>query len=228
MNDAISFFNQYASAIFALLGIVIGGLLGILGNVILSEKELRLRLLEKTLSRRIEAHESIIELSKSLRAVHGLDYLDANGELARFTAIMRTRAEFNQWWQTFYETFYRSSTWLSTNVQRELNLLQDYLVNLRKYRVNATDAQMVAIGQIVRQDFVDFSSSIEIKAFQYISKDLKKLIFNDLSEHHKYSLKETLERLDKTALMRNANQLTAIIQAEQAHGRAPLQRAGGS
>lgn len=213
MNDTVSFFDQYATAIFALLGIVVGGLLGILGNIFLSEKELRLRLLEKTLSRRIEAHESIIELSKSLRAVHGLDHLDADGELARFTAIMRTRAEFEQWWQYFYETFFRSSTWLSTNVNRELNLFQDYLVNLRRYTVNATDEQMVAIGQIIRQDFVDFSSSIETKAFQYISKDLKKLIFNDLSEHHKYPLEETKERLAKTAMMTKANQLTAIIQA---------------
>lgn len=213
MNDTISFFDQYANAIFALLGTVVGGLLGILGKVILSEKELRLRLLEKTLGRRIEAHESIVELSKSLRTMQSLDHVDADGELARLPAMMKTQGEFGQWLQSFYEIFSRSSTWLSTNVKRELNLFQDYLVNLRRYTVNATDAQMVAIGQIVRQDFVDFSVSIETKAFQYLSKDLRKLVVNDLSEHHKYPLQETHERLAATAMMAQADHLKAIVQA---------------
>src|SRR5437899_239904 len=119
-----------ASAIFGLVGAIVGAGLSLLGTWRQSRKELQGRLWEKVLDRRIEAHERIVQFSKSLRAMVFLGYRDESGELARAPALLNSDEAFRQWYADFLETFGRSSTWLSTELTRELNFLQDYIVNL--------------------------------------------------------------------------------------------------
>jgi hypothetical protein len=122
-----------ASAIFAILGMLAGAALTFIGTWILQNQEAKTRLMEKVLDRRIRAHENIIELSKPFRGMMSLGYAEKDGELARTPAIMASKESFDEFLIKFYQTGMESSTWLSTEVTREYNFVQDYLVNLYEF-----------------------------------------------------------------------------------------------
>jgi hypothetical protein len=87
-----------------------------------TRKEIRLKLREKLLDRRIQAHERVIELSHSMRAMLPLGGLDAEGELARTPAALASKEAFDEWFNHFYQTMTSTSTWLGTSLTQELNL----------------------------------------------------------------------------------------------------------
>ena len=189
-----------ASAVFALLGTFIGVTLTLIGTWVLQSQEAKTRLLEKVLDRRIQAHEKVIELSKSLRGMVSLGYAENGGELARTPSVMISQESLDSFLLEFTQTSLASSTWLSTEVTRELNLTQDYLVNLYELLRSAKPGQFAEIGRLVRQDFIDFSTSLEKLAFNFFTKDLTRMKLNDLAKWHKYPLETTKKRLTETAL----------------------------
>jgi len=202
-----------ASAIFALLGTLAGATLTFVGTWILQSQEARNRLLEKVLDKRIQAHEKVIELSKLLRQITSLGYAEKDGELARTPVIMLSHESFDDFLLKFSQAGAESSTWLSTGVTRELNFVQDYFVNLYEFLRDVQPDKFPEIGRIIRQDFIDFSSSLEKLAFDFFAKDLTKMRLNDLSQWHKYPLKTTQKRLNETAFLKNRDEILKIINA---------------
>lgn len=65
------------------------------------------------------------------------------------------------------------------------------------------------MGVILRDDFVDFSTTIEKLAFSFFSEDLAKLRINDIRAWHKYPREETERRLAETALFKRRPELEA-------------------
>jgi hypothetical protein len=65
--------------------------------------------------------------------------------------------------------------------------------------LNNTD-NIQYLGCIVRQDFIDMSSSIEKMAFQFYSKKVFKLNIENKKKWHKYEKEVTSKRLDETHL----------------------------
>jgi hypothetical protein len=200
-----------ANAIFALLGTLAGAALTFFGTWILQSQEARSRLLEKVLDKRIQAHEKVIELSKILRQMTSLSYPEKDGELARTPAIMMSHESFAEFLLRFTQTGVDSSTWLSTEVIRELNFIQDYFINLYEFLRDVKPDKFPEIGRIIRQDFLDFSSSLEKLAFSFFAKDLTKMKLNDLNEWHKYPVKITQKRLKETAFLKKADEILKII-----------------
>ena len=202
-----------ASAIFAILGTLAGGILTFIGTWILQSQEAKNRLLEKVLDKRIQAHEKVIELSKFLRQMTSLGYAEKDGELARTPAIMMSHESFDDFLLRFSQTGVDSSTWLSTEVTRELYFVQDYFINLYEFLKNVEQDKFPEIGRVIRQDFIDFSSSLEKLAFDFFAKDLTKMKLNDLRQWHKYPLKVTQKRLNETEFMKNRDELLKTINA---------------
>ena len=202
-----------ASAILVLLGTLAGATLTFFGASILQSQEARNRLLEKVLDRRIQAHEKIIELSKLLRRIESLGYAEKKGELARTPSVMGSPEIFNDFLLKFSQTGTDSSTWLSTEVTRELYFVQDYFVNLYEFLRNVKPEKFPEIGRVIRQDFIDFSSSLEKLAFDFFAKDLTKMKLNNLTEWHKYPVKTTQKRLNETAFFKNKDEILKIINA---------------
>jgi len=204
-----------ASAIFALLGTLAGATLTFVGTWILQSQEARNRLLEKVLDKRIQAHEKAIELSKFLRQMTSLGYAEKDGELARTPAIMMSPKSFDDFMLKFSQTGVDSSTWLSTEVTRELYFVQDYFINLYEFLRDVQPDKFPEIGRIIRQDFINFSSSLEKLAFDFFTKDLTKMKLNDLRQWHKYPIKTTQKRLNETAFLKNRHEILESINARK-------------
>jgi hypothetical protein len=202
-----------ASAVFALLGTLAGATLTFVGTWILQSHETQNRLLEKVIDKRIQAHEKVIELSKLLRQMTSLGYAEKDGELARTPVIMLSHESFDDFLLKFSQAGVESSTWLSTEVTRELNFVQDYFVNLYEFLRDVQPDKFPEIGRIIRQDFIDFSSSLEKLAFAFFTKDLTKMKLNDLSQWHKYPLNKTKKRLNETAFLKNRDEILKTINA---------------
>jgi uncharacterized iron-regulated protein len=168
----IQVIRENITAIFVLLGTIIGAVLTFVGTLIHQNREMRNRFLEKLIEKRMEAHEQIISLTKMLRSMKSLGYSEENGELARSPICLNSKEDFNEAFARFYQVGINSSTWLSTVVTREFNFIQDYLINLSEFLKDVDSQKYPKIGQIIRQDFIDFSSTLEKYAFNYFQKEL--------------------------------------------------------
>ncbi len=207
------FLDKYSTALFTLAGALLGALASFLTASVMAQKEIRLRLREKLLDRRIEAHERIIELSHSMRAMRALGGLDNEGELARAPAVLISKEVFDEWFMYFYKIMTTTSNWLGTSLTHELNLLQDYLVNLNEFLRQVPVENYPRVGQIIRQDFISFSASIEKLAFEFFTNDLEKLRISPLPKWHKYPVKETEKRIQDTDLFKHRDELQALVHA---------------
>jgi hypothetical protein len=174
-------------------------------------KDLYYRLWEKVLGRRVEAHEQIIHLSKTLRTMVSLGYEERDGQLARTPAIMRSRENFEEWYSYFGQVVAPNSTWLSIEVTREVYFLQDYVVNLYEFLRQVNSRDFPKVGAILRDDFVQLSVNIEKLAFDFFSQDLRELHLGDLDKWHKHPIEKTERRLAEMALLSRQNELQVFI-----------------
>jgi hypothetical protein len=195
------------SAIFALLGTLLGALLTLVGTWFLQSRANKAHLLEKILDRRIQAHENIIEMSKLLRMMDSLGYSEIDGELVRYPNIMASKESLDDFLYKFAQTAKVSSTWLSTEVIREVYFAQDYFIYLYEMLRPKESATFPEIGRIIRQDFINISDTLEKYSFDYFKNDLTKLKVNDLSKWHKYPLEITKKRLGETILFQKMDEL---------------------
>jgi len=202
---------ENASAVFVLLGTIFGALLSFAGTWLLKKRELKLRLQEKVLDYRIDAHEQVIELANTLRAMYSLGYSESEGELARSPYMLQSPQRFDEWREYAFRVYSRSTTWLSTEVTRELNLLQDYMVNLAEVLNHVRPEDYPKIGAIVRYDLIGFSSNIEKLSFLFFSKDLGRLKLNDLEKWHKYPPEKTEAKLKATSLFTRRSDIEDIF-----------------
>jgi hypothetical protein len=203
--DLGKFLTTNASAIFALIGVLGGGLLSFFGALLLKKREFNLTVFGKMLDRRIAAHESVISLAIKLRVMVPLGGVSSTGEVRRAPEIMISRSTFDDW---------LVNLWLSYDAKREINLVQDYFVTLDKYLENVHSDKFLELGELIRVDFISLSSSLEKKAFAFFQVGIRKLQPDNLDKGHKYQLSETESRLRVTALVMNE---AAFIQARNAN-----------
>jgi len=122
------------------------------------------------------------------------------GELMRYPKILQNKKEFGKFGNNWTSTMFNIADWLSNDLVRELYLFQDYSVNLRQFLQKVEDKNIPIIGCIIRQDFIDFSTSIRRLAYKYFYSDLEKLRLEDNLAWHKYKPEETTKRLFATQL----------------------------
>lgn len=212
--DLGKFLTTNASAIFALIGVLGGGLLSFFGALLLKKREFNLTVFGKMLDRRIAAHESVISLAIKLRVMVPLGGVSSTGEVRRAPEIMISRSTFDDWLVNLSQLGLSRTTWLSYDAKREINLVQDYFVTLDKYLENVHSDKFLELGELIRVDFISLSSSLEKKAFAFFQVGIRKLQPDNLDKGHKYQLSETESRLRVTALVMNE---AAFIQARNAN-----------
>ncbi len=205
------FIQDNISAIFALIGTFVGAALTFYGMWVLQRTEAKTRLLEKMLDKRIAAHEQVIQLAQSMRLMVSLGRFDKSGELMRTPNILTSKATFEDWIHTFSQTCASTTTWLSIEVVRELNLVQDYVLTLYENLRSVNADCYPEIGAVIRQDFIDFSQKLELLAHQYFTNDLTKFRMNDIRAWHKYKPGETQNRLSETAFMSKIDEINSVV-----------------
>ena len=208
--DLLSFLNANASAVFGLLGALGGGVLSYFSTSLQKRRDFDLQLWGKLFDRRISAHEEVIAMAVGMRIMVTSGEVDTTGAVRRFPQVLQSQEKFAEWWTRFTLVWNASSTWLSTPTKRELNFVQDYLVTLHMHLCNIGGALYPQVGEIVRQDFIDLSSSLEKQAFEFFTKDIRNLQLNNLQDWDKYPLPETERRLLRTALSTSIEKIKSL------------------
>jgi hypothetical protein len=195
------FLSANASAIFALVGALGGGILSFVGALLLKKRDFSLATSGKLLDRRIAAHENVVALATEMRVMVALGGVSEAGEVRRAPQVMISREVFEGWFTRFTQLSLSGTSWLSTATKREVNFVQDYLVTLNMYLEHVSSDRFLVLGELIRQDFVDLSSSLEKTAFKFFQSGVRKLKPDSLNKWHKYKRAETEKRLESTALV---------------------------
>lgn len=202
-HDIATFLTANASAIFALVGALGGGVLSFFSAMMLKRREFNLNVSGKLLERRIASHEDIIALAIDLRLMVAIGGESDAGEVRRAPHIMTSKDTFEDWFAHFAQVCLKGTSWLSIEAKREVNFVQDYLVTLQRYLENIPSDKYLELGELIRRDFVGLSSSLEKKTFSFFQTGIRKLELDSLDEWHKYKLSETDSRLKSTELLKN-------------------------
>jgi hypothetical protein len=96
---------------------------------------------------------------------------------------------------------------LTTATRREVAFVQDYLVTLHMHLIGIPSEKYFELAQLIRQDFIDLSSSLEKTAFGFFERGIRKGRLDSPAAWHKYKLPVTERRLMNTALLRSIEAL---------------------
>lgn len=197
------FLNTNASAVFGLLGALGGGVLSFVASLLLKRSEFSLQLRSKIIDRQIAAHECILKLAQDMRVMGSVGTPGIDGEVSRGPCILLSKDAFEGWFARFTEQQLAGSTWLTTGTKREVAFVQDYLVHLQMHLVGVPSGKYFDLAQLIRQDFIDLSSSLEKTAFSFFESGIHRAKLDSLSSWHKYKRSVTERRLTSTALTQN-------------------------
>lgn len=197
------FLNANASAVFGLLGALGGGVLSFIASLLLKRREFSLQLRSKIVDRQIAAHERILKLAQDMRVMVSTGIRGAGGEISRGPRILLSKEEFESWFTRFTEEQLEGSTWLTTGTKREVAFVQDYLATLHMHLIDVPSDRYFDFAQLIRQDFIDLSDSLEKAAFSFFESGIHRARPDSLSAWHKYKRLVTERRLANTALVQN-------------------------
>ena len=197
------FLNANASAIFGLLGAISGGTLSFIASLMLKRRELNHQIRSKLVDRQIAAHERVLKLAQDMRVMVSSGSFDDAGEVERWPTLLQSREIFESWFTEFTREQVGSSSWLTTAAKREVGLVQDYLVTLHIHMKGVPSESYPPLARLVRQDFIDLSSSLEKAVFAFFEKGIHRAQPDSLSSWHKYKRAATEQRLNATLLAKN-------------------------
>ena len=83
LEQFMQFANSNASAIFALFGAFVGGVLSFIAAVVLKQREFSLQIRSKLVERQMAAHERILRLAEDMRVMVAPGGLAPDGEVRR-------------------------------------------------------------------------------------------------------------------------------------------------
>lgn len=169
----------------------------------IKNREYSLRIWDRLLDRRIKAHENLLVIANEMRVMVTLGGHKYDGELARAPKVLISKEIFEKWFVRFAQLSQEGNTWLTTKAKRELNFIQDYLITLHTNLSLTPSENYLAVGQVIRLDFINLSSGLEKAAFDYFENEIAKRKLNKISDWHKYPRNETESRLSSTALLSN-------------------------
>lgn len=216
--DLQQFLSANASAVFGLAGALGGGILSFVASILLRKRDFNLQMWSKLIERRIAAHEKVISLAIEMRVMVGLGTADKHGQLQRAPQVLISKDEFEYWFTRFTQLTMEGTSWLTVETKREVNFAQDYLVTLHMHLKSIPSEEYLRVGELIRQDFIDLSSSLEKKAFDFFQQGIHKLKLDSLNKHHKYKRPETERRLSETALLRNLPSIRDAVGEDQSCG----------
>jgi len=198
--------------------LALGAIVGFVFFRFRAKHEYNLRLWEKIVDPRIQAHRDLISIAMEARVMIPTDGNDGDGEMRRSPQVMIDSVLFQDWSTRAIAAALGGSTWQCIAAKREAAFLQDYLGTLFMHLRGLPDSSYREVGVIVREDFIQLSSRLEKAAFSFFEVDLLKLEAGDLKSWHKYPMDVTLERLNATKLMTNFDAIEALKSASSQTG----------
>lgn len=209
----INFITSNASAVFALLGALLGAIVTGFINYLLNTKETKLRIVEKVLDKKIEAHESLVDIVNKIRSMVLLGGTDGTGQLIRCPVILQNRQSMDDFLSEFSAVRIKADRWLSAPVLREINLFMDYFANIYEGARNWSNVELQEVGVFIKNDFTTFAQRIEKQAHAFFDNDLMKLNPQTDRSWHKYDQTRTHEELEQTEFFSQREIIMEIVNA---------------
>jgi hypothetical protein len=207
----MEFLHENASAVFALAGVLSGVIIAGFINCLLKRRDTRSRIGEKLFDKKLEAHESLIDIVNVIRSMVLLGGEGQKKELKRSPLIMQSRRNMDDFLSELMKLQTRADSWSSAAVKRELALFLDYFVYLYEQSHNSSDEALKEAGVLIRSDFIDFAARLEASAHDFFNRDLMKLKFRRDRGRQKYQRELTLDELGKTELYRQKQKIIDIL-----------------
>ena len=206
-SDLHSLVIDNSSAVFGLLGAVVGGVGSYFTAKNLKVQEFKLQVKSKLLDRQIAAHENILKIAVEMRVMTGSGHLDDTGEIIRYPQILQSKDSFESWFIKFTELQLEGTTWLITSTKREVNFVQDYLVNLQRILIDVPSELYPKAGLLIYEDFRELSNTLEKRAYEFFEGNISGVKLANLSVWHKYERSLTESRLLSTKLIQNESDI---------------------
>lgn len=201
--------------VFTLIGVLIGTLLTFITSWFLKSREIKLKISSQLIEKRIEAHEKILSLAKSMRATISTNKVNVENEYITYPLIFSNKESYLNWRSDFFLIANESSHWLGKEVTNELFFIQDYVTNLDKRLEKAPDKNYQAIGIILRDDFIKMATNIEKSVISFFDTGWRSLKINDKKGINKYPRKTSLKRLKEQSLFRRHLELFKYLEIEE-------------
>lgn len=190
-----------------IIGLIIGSILTFIFSSNLKSKETKLKISEKLIDKRIDAHEKVLKLSKLMRSSHTENEFNSAKELITYPLIFLTEENYRDWRQNYFLVTNEYSHWLSISVLNELFFIQDYIVNLDKALENIPDDNFKSIGKILKMDFIEMSTNLEKQVVLYFEKGWSNLSVKKKG-NHKLPKTESLKRLKNSNFTKRYLEIT--------------------
>jgi len=193
--------------VILMLGIVIGGIMIAFSTYLQNRSNTKLKILEKLIDKKMEAHGALIDVLKSMRytVVQNEDIPDE-----RYPIMFTNQDAFDEWHVNFTHIINVYLHWFDHKLRGELYFIQDYLFNLLIQLKNCNEKQYEAIGIIVKLDFFSLASSLERRAFSFFNKGIRMSKNLDLEKRQGIGRKKTAKRLNRTELFRRKGDIDKI------------------
>ena len=204
---------ELLTPLFTILGVMLGAIMTFLTSKYLKTRETQLKISSQLIEKRIEAHEKVLSLAKSMRSTVSLDKVDAQQMFITYPMIFENQERFRDWRNTFFIISNEHSHWLGQLVSRELMLIQDYIINLDRRLERVPDQNYRAVGVLLKKDFTDLASQLEKSVLKYFDKGWKSLKI-DVDVNHKLSNRISKKRIDETNLMKRHLELNRYFDKE--------------
>lgn len=193
MIETIQEMNLIAP-IIGLIGLIIGSILTFLFSSNLKSKETKLKISEKLIDKRIDAHEHVLKLAKLMRSSHTENQFNSEKGLITYPLVFLSEDNYRDWRVKYFSVTNEYSHWLSTPVLNELFYIQDYLVNLDETLENVHKENFKPIGIILKIDFIEMATNLERQVVKYFEKGWENLSIKKKG-NYKLPKKDTLKRL---------------------------------
>lgn len=193
-----------------LIGVVIGLIFTFFTNSYLKAKEVRLRIVEKIFDKRLKAHEDLLSMAKELRTTVSTHSSKDGENIDSYPALLHNIEYFNHFKGNFSVTVNANSHWISIELFRLLNYIQDYLENVSQTVLKISETNFLQFGVIVKTDFIDLAAELEHETLKFFEKDIYNVNLKTTKGHHKWPKEYTIERINSTALMKNSETISAI------------------
>lgn len=188
--------------VFTLLGVMIGTILSFITSWLLKSRETKLKISTQLIEKRIEAHEKVLILAKSMRATFSLDKVNAESEYITYPLIFHNKTNYQDWRNNFFFITNEHSHWLGRDILRELFYIQDYIVNLDKRINKLPEENYISIGVILKADFVYMAENLEKNVVDYFERGWKTLKIQSKRSGIKLPRKESISRLNNSNLFK--------------------------
>jgi hypothetical protein len=210
MESIIQIVHFDSKLIIGVLGAIGGSLLTIIVQYVLLRRSYSLKLWERLIDKRINAHMKVMEVATELRSMFIISSSSDSSVIVRSPNVLFNKESLDAWWTKLGTLILEHSTWLNTKTKREVNYLQDYIVNLNRHLSHIPSEKYPLVGVIVRQDFVDISSHLEKTSYKFFKGEVRQLKLPNLNRWHKFKIPKTNKRLHQTLMVTKSELIERI------------------